>query len=163
MKQLHKLGFTLAELLAVIIIISILSALGVGAYKKSVEQSRFSEGLAAASAVVEAVNRAHFDDQIEGRSVEKHAYATLDVDLRGSCASNTNFCRATQYFNVVIGDNDVVYAYRGTSSQYKYFIEIHPNFGSSKDRLFCVGADEDGQTFCESMGYVSCSELRCTK
>lgn len=164
MKRICIQGFTLAELLAVIIIISMLSALGLGAYKKSVEQSRFAEGLAAASAVVEAINRARFDEKIEGRSSPSvHKYATLDVNLPEACTSGN--CRATKYFEVYIekdaGANyEVVRAKRKKGN---YYVEISSNFGSNKDELACVGNNTDGVTFCESMGYVNCTEMRCTK
>ena len=65
-QQTNRFGFTLMELLIVVIIIALLSAISFGYYKKSVEHSRFSEGLQAASAISEAINRAYFDDQLEG-------------------------------------------------------------------------------------------------
>ena len=171
MKKKYALGFTLAELLAVVIIVALLSALSLGAYRKSVEQSRFSEGLAAASAVVEAINRARFDDKIEGRTVSgRHSYATLDISLPNPCGSTSNYCRATNHFEVKIeleGTNqEVVRAYRNISKDdYQYYIEIFPDYGSDRDKLSCVDNSSGGgaQAFCESMGYVHCNNKKCTK
>ena len=158
-------GFTLAELLAVVIIVALLATMSVGYYKKSVEQSRFPEGLAAASATVESLNRTILDEQIEGITPPAvHSFSTLDVSFPNTCTGN---CRATKYFNIVIEQNssgqEVVRAYRGGTSGL-YYIEVSPNFGSSNDQLVCVGNSDNGQTFCESMGYMSCDEnRRCTK
>jgi len=167
-----KQGFTLIELLAVVIILAILATLSIGSYKKSVEQTRFAEGLAAASAVVEALNRAIFDEKIEGRYNDDilHKYATLDVNLPRECETSGN-CRATKYFEVFIektNDEEVVRAYRGkkAGNKYTYYIEIYTSYGSSKDKLACVGNsanEEKGKMFCQAMGYTQCSGHSCTK
>ena len=154
-------GFTLAELLAVVIIISLLAALSVGYYKRSVEQSRFSEGLAAAGATVESLSRTISDEQMEGlTSPDVHSFATLDISFPNSCTGN---CKATKYFNIVIEQNstgqEVVRAYRGGTTG-PYYIEASVD----SNNLICVGNSDDGQTFCESMGYMTCdANRRCSK
>ncbi len=161
------LGFTLAELLAVIIIVSILTGLGVGYYKRSVEQSRFSEGLAAASAVVEALNRTYFDEQLEGNQLaddQVHSFKTLDVVVGGGSGDNY---QNTKHFDVYIEENDgqeVVRAYRGGKDGL-YYIQMYPNYaaGTKQDQISCVGNGEDGVAFCQAMGYVNCSTDGCTK
>lgn len=172
MKTILKQGFTLVELLAVVIILAILASLSVGSYKKSVEQSRFAEGLAAASAVVEAINRAQFDEKIEGRSSPSvHKYATLDVNLPKECTGDSGNCRATKYFHVFIekvGADEVVRAYRNKKADdaYPYYIEMYTNYATSKDKLACVGNssnEEKGKVFCQSMGYTTCTGHSCTK
>ena len=172
MNKMLKQGFTLIELLAVVIILAILASLSIGSYKKSVEQTRFAEGLAAASAVVEAINRAIFDEKIEGRtSPSVHKYATLDVNLPNECEGDSGNCRATKYFHVFVekpGSEEVVRAYRGkkVGNNYTYYIEIYTSYASSKDKLACVGNsanEEKGKVFCQSMGYTTCTGHSCTK
>ena len=152
-------GFTLAELLAVVIIVALLSSLSLGYYKRSVEQSRFSEGLTAASAVVEAVNQSYFDQQINGVTspVTRPKIKTLDIELanQGGCASANDYCISTPRFEIQVRSGGVVRAYRGSTSAYKYYIEIQPNFATSNpDQIFCKGKDTNGNNFCQAMGYT---------
>lgn len=169
MKYTSKLGFTLAELLTVVIIVALLSGLSLGYYKRSVEDSRFAEGLSAASALVEAVNQSYFDQQLENPSATpttRPEVKTLDINLvaQKKCSSNTDYCIATPRFNVEIESDGSVRAYRGNASSYKYYIQINPTFVSSNpNQISCVGANADGKTFCESMGYKTCSGNSCTK
>ncbi|MBR2082991.1 MAG: type II secretion system protein [Elusimicrobiaceae bacterium] len=174
MKQIYKhAGFTLAELLAVVIIVALLSSLSLGYYKRSVEQSRFAEGLTAASAFAEAVNQAYFDDQMDGKTnTSKRKIKTLDIALanKKACSTASDYCQATPRFEVNIeetGGKAYVRAYRGTSDKHKYYIEVQPVFGSPKDQISC-GADKStdkdaGLAFCQAMGYTSCSSYKCTK
>ena len=123
MKHTSKLGFTLAELLAVVIIVALLSGLSLGYYKRSVEDSRFAEGLGAASALVEAVNQSYFDQQFEGSApTARPKVKTLDISLAAQqeCSSNTDYCIATPRFEVQVEDNGIVRAYRGKSTDNKY-------------------------------------------
>ena len=164
-------GFTLAELLTVVIIIAILSSLSLGYYKRSVEQSRFAEGMAAASALVEAVNQSYFDQQMEGETpTTQPKVKTLDVMLAAqkACASSSDYCIATPRFEVQVQTGGNVRAYRGTASSYKYYINIQPSFAASnRDKITCGATSAvdtaAGKAFCESMGYTSCSELECSQ
>ena len=153
-------GFTLAELLAVVIIVALLSAMSVGYYKRAVEQSRFAEGLSAASAVVEAVNQSHFDQQLDGVTPTKRPkIKTLDVSIanQSACASPSDYCVKTPHFEIKVDTNGNVLAYRGTTTSYKYYINIQPSFAdTNKDKITCEG-DANAKTFCESMGYTTCS------
>ncbi len=168
MKYASKLGFTLAELLAVVIIVALLSGLGLGYYKRSVEDSRFAEGLSVASALVEAVNQSYFEQQLEDpESLTKQPKVqTLDINLaaKADCSSNKDYCIATPRFEVYIETDGSVRAYRGNASLYPYYIQINPSFAASKsNQISCVGADADGKTFCESMGYTDCKDNACLK
>ncbi|MBO5911025.1 MAG: prepilin-type N-terminal cleavage/methylation domain-containing protein [Elusimicrobiaceae bacterium] len=174
-------GFTLAELLAVIIIVGLLSALSLGYYSRSVEQSRFAEGLSIASAVSEALNQFYLEQQINGVSpTARPTIASLDVKVanQGTCtelsSTNKKYCLATPHFRVYIATTGgVVRAYRGSTSSYKYYIDIQPSFAVSKpNQVACVGKNQNGKNadskaFCESMGYTDCNIdnecLKCMK
>ncbi len=179
-------GFTLAELLAVIIIVGLLSALSLGYYSRSVEQSRFAEGLSIASAVSEALNQSYSEQQINGDSTTKRpTIASLDVKVanQGTCtelsSTNKKYCLATPHFRIYIATTGgVVRAYRGLAStgNHKYYIEIQPAFAETEaNEIFCVGTyagtggtasaekKKEARNFCQSMGYTSCSSYKCKK
>lgn len=156
-------GFTLAELMAVVIIVAILSSIGFGYYRKSIEQSRFSEGLMAANAVASAIEQVKTDAVLQGNTPSsKYKFKVLPVELHSSCG---DYCGATHYFNVVIEHANRVRAYRGTANSYKYYIEVNP--GSSV--ITCgwesgkVINAEDAKNFCQSIGYTSCTGNSCTR
>ena len=73
-------GFTLTELMAVVIILSILSALAAGSYKKAVERSRLSDGLIAATTVMEAVNR-YQAEKYPAANADYPKYSQLDISF----------------------------------------------------------------------------------
>ena len=161
-------GFTLAELLAVVIILAILTSLSLGYYKRSVEQSRFGEGLSAASAVVEAVNQAYLDQQLSGETpTARPKVKTLDIDFASATADDTKpYSFILPHFEVRVETNGNVRAYRGDATSYTYYVNVQPSFASAnKDQISCVGANADGKTFCESMGYTTCTPntYSCTK
>ncbi len=166
-----KLGFTLAELLAVVIILVIMSAVGAGYYKRSVEQARFSEGLMAASAIAEGVNREYLRTQMEGASpITRPPLKSLDIMIskNKSCAISSAYCVKTKNFEISVEANGVTKAYRGITSKYKYYIAIQPHFASSnKDQIACVGTSSgvsfDGKSFCQGLGYTSCAGNSCVK
>ncbi len=163
-KQVCKFGFTLAELMAVVVIISLMVVLSVGYYRRSIEQARFAEGLMAASTISEGINRYWMDNASLPAS-----FSVLDIQLskRSSCTGVTR-CLETEHFRVATDTNGVTTAQR-KDGKYKelYYIQIQPHFASShRDQIACVGADDngDGKAFCESMGYTTCSDANvCTK
>ena len=79
-KQINqsKKGFTLAELVAVVVIISILSGIALGAYRQSVERARFSEGLLGAHTFAAAVD-VYYEERIP--HVDPTALGNVSVRL----------------------------------------------------------------------------------
>ena len=65
MNLCHKAGFTLAELLVVVIILAVLTGVAAGTYRKAIEQSHMREGLAMATAVQESRDRNIVKSQLE--------------------------------------------------------------------------------------------------
>ncbi len=165
-KQFGRCGFTLAELMAVVVIISLMVVLSVGYYRRSIEQTRFAEGLMAASTIAEGINRYHMDYPASTQV----ALSLLDVGISkgAACTPASNYCVQTKHFEVKVDANGVTTAQRA-EGKYRdlYFIQIQPHFAAShRDRIACVGADANGngKAFCESLGYTTCSgDNVCTK
>ncbi len=159
--KLTKHGFTLTELMAVVIIIGILAGIGFGSYQKAIERSRFSEGLAAGAAVQEAVNRYYYENTDLSDSARKRPkIAYLDIGLANAkdCATKSDYCVRTKYFEIFVNTSGWVYAYhmKGTTRQL-YYIRWFPSFYSARKGEACVpfGSNTtEGVDFCKSMGYT---------
>ena len=165
-----KCGFTLAELMAVVIIVALLAALGTGYYRRSVEQSRFSEGLMTASAIVEGINRDYLEQRMNGVADPSIPRLNqLDIGISGTVehptACESNVCH-TQYFDIRAHSDGMITAGRVDGIyQGAYDIQIQPHFAQAdRDQISCKGNTADGLTFCQAMGYTSCaSDDTCTK
>ena len=64
--RLFTRGFTLAELLAVVIITALMTSFGIGYYKRSVAQAEFSDNVVKANRAVEIANQEYFEKQWQG-------------------------------------------------------------------------------------------------
>ena len=164
-----KCGFTLAELMAVIIIVSLLAVLSAGYYRRAVEQSRFSEGLMAASAVAEAVNRAYLEQKMNGVATPTLPTINhLDISFLGSSSCNDIQC-TTKYFHISVDSTNGLTTANRIDGIYprSYSIQIQPHFAANhRDEISCFAMmnNSRGRDFCESMGYTQCDgNGLCTK
>jgi len=161
MKQLFgkTTGFTLMELMAVVIIVAILSAMSAGSFKQAIERSHFAEGLQAGSAISEAVARFHYDNLGKHNNTQPKM-SELDIELSkwGNCHSSSDYCKKTRYFEVVIGTDGVVQVHRAKGgNRVDYSIVFYPEFGANKSLEECIYSSNAGKTLCVSMGYTSCN------
>ena len=78
-KAVNKKGFTLMELLIVVVIIGLLSSIAIPMYKKAVEKSRASEALTTMSAVTKSEH-----DWYLVKNNYTTDFANLDIDLSGT-------------------------------------------------------------------------------
>ena len=82
-------GFTLSELLAVVVILSILAVMALGSFRLAVEKAHFTEGLQAAEKVAAALERFYYENS--SLPYFNRIYPTMDqLDLSfsdmGDCA-----------------------------------------------------------------------------
>lgn len=100
-------GFTLLELMVVVIIIGILSAVALPQYEKSVEKSRAAEAVILGKAIVDAQNRSL--DAFPNDSVA--SASALDVKLSGGSWSGGVY--TTKNFTYTLADTGVTIARNG--------------------------------------------------
>lgn len=164
-------GFTLTELMAVVIIVAILAGIALSSYKKAVERSRFAEGLAAGAAVAEAVSR--FDYENDGTSFEtsRPKISQLDIgfenDRKCTQSSDADYCFKTRYFEVIVLNSNRIQVNRVQGSTLKdYYFYFYPE-SRSRSSERCCSRSQLGADLCKTMGYTSCSGsgiiLQCTK
>ena len=181
MRTKNKLGFTLSELMAVVIIVAILTVLATGYYRKAVEQSRFTELVSITNAVAESVDRYILDKQLAGVAsddIPKPTFQELDISFP-SCG-NSRSCTIKGRYQIVI-DAESLKAVQGQpiKGMYSdhllhggYIISVDTRLSENRGRIACmadtVGMDTDnkGRSFCESMGFTQCTGAEpvvCTK
>ena len=163
-------GFTLTELMAVVIIVAILSAMSAGSFKQAIERSHFSEGLQAGAAISEAVSRFHYDNLGKANN-DYPRMSELDIELSkwGSCHTSSDYCKKTRYFEVEVRNGGNVRVFRSKKgTRTDYIITFYPEFGDYKGLETCDATTAAGKNLCVSMGYTSCSgslpsEVVCNK
>ena len=169
-------GFTLSELMAVVVILAILATVGLGSFKKSVERSHFSEGLVAATTIMQAVERYYNDQALlsgSNTATSRPTLAKLDVGLENAraCTTSSSYCTKTKYFEITLekaADSSVytkAQRMKGSTAG-DYAIVVYPEtFGSTMRRSTeCTFSNSAGKDLCVTMGYTSCnSSKQCTK
>lgn len=163
-------GFTLSELMAVVVILAILATVGLGSFKKSVERSHFSEGLVAASTIMQAAERYYNDHALlsgSNTATSRPTLAKLDVGLENSraCTTSSSYCTKTKYFEITLYDGYTKAQRMKGRTAGNYAIVVYPEtFGSNMRRSTeCTFSNSAGQDLCVTMGYTSCSSNQCTK
>jgi len=108
-----KKGFTLIELIVVIIIAGILAALGISQYSKTVEKSRGAE----AKKILGQMRQLAYDYYLQNGTVTGISNGDLDIgtgssQIPGSSDSN---CRNTHYFYYYISGSSLGPVFRGVA------------------------------------------------
>lgn len=150
-------GFTLAELLAVVIILSILTAIGAGTYKKAIERSRFNDGLNIATTVQEARDR--FTYETDGTIATNKKQLDLAFDNMQDCPAPAGVnCIDLQYFRVEFNGN-VTRAIRKTGLyEVRVYSEVYGNDTRKEPQCISTGTNgTEGRNFCISVGYGNCT------
>jgi len=162
---LKIIGFTLTELMAVVVIIAILAGMSAGSFKQAIERSHFNEGFQAGAAVSEAVSRFHYDNLTKASNTRPQM-SQLDLELSkwGECASSSNYCKKTRYFEIVIATGGEVRAFRTKKGvRTDYAIYFYPEFGSEHKLEECLYSNNSGKNLCVSMGYSLCASSVCSR
>ena len=108
------------------------------------------------------MNRYYYENTDLASSARKYPkIAYLDISLANAkdCATKSDYCVRTKYFEVIVNNSGRVYAYhmKGTTRQL-YYLRWLPSFGSARKSEACVPFGSKvtaGKDFCKSMGYTS--------
>lgn len=148
---LNSRAFTLAELMAVVVIIAILAGIAIGSYRRSVDRAKFADGRSLAHQVAAARDSYYYDRLYSGdTAVIPTNFSWLPLELDGASGSTYN----GDNFSISIANTNYVRAYDNDGN---YGICVYQEAGvrGKVKAETCVGLTTEGKEFCQSMGYSS--------
>lgn len=138
-------GFTLVELLVVVLIVGILASIGIPQYMVAVEKSRVSEALSIGQAVTEAMDRAY----IERPHMAPNTRASLDVVPTGVSWSGSGTF-VTRDFSYDMGDGSCLTITRPVKGG-SYTIKMYSEASGQGGKKTCSSEGDMGADVCRSL------------
>ena len=138
----NKQGFTLAELMAVVMIVAILAGIAIGAYHKAIERSQFNEGLSVANAIMAASDQYFYDFNANPSTI-----ADLSLDITGGTISTLTLTTDKFIFTLVPKSYTTAKRINGN-----YSIKVWTSINST-GAITCSQTAAGGSDFCKSVGY----------
>ena len=152
-----KRGFTLAELMAVVVIIAIIASIGLGGYKRTVERAKLTEGLNMAHQIAQALARADWD-RYNSCGTFDTPWNQLDIDSSGNKTMGKESLDLEGRFTIT-REVDVIKVVRKGGEGYTLEVPIDCGFSLVKLKDRCKGNPD----FCISAGFSNCTNGTCTK
>ena len=142
--KLHKKGFTLMELLIVVLIIGLLTSIALPMYKKAVEKSRASDALT----TLQAVAKSEHDWYLVKNNYTKD-FSDLDIELTGEIEDDV---LETTYYDYELLDKGILATRtNGEYSLYKDY-EISQIMCSPSEHYICDNFDKLTKEPCQKIG-----------
>ena len=143
MKKLNRNGFTLVELLAVIIILAIVVGITIPAVLTTINNTRVKAGVTAAESVADWVDR-QYQTAVTGLSTDSGGnVATLDAYFSEQCGSDGSGCEGDDGLDIT-DEGFIAAAGVKTSNVSAINVKINANTGRSCVTLTLV---EDGEYY----------------
>ena len=139
-----KKGFTLVELLVVVMILGILTAVAVPQYRRSVHRAEMMEGLTQGKTI--------YDSALRYKSVNGSArtsFSQLDAGLPGTNMSGASFEDGN--FTYTLGTDRLTITSQGSGYSLQMMFPVVSSTGVTQDIYCCAtNSDDDGQWLCNN-------------